>query len=87
MGKQLDNSTVLYTKRKDVVIRLTPENRLCVTAAHVDFRHEMELEIVFSQPRLIIEDVLSEMKLYPHPKPPRTSSVLRFAASYWRPID
>ena len=62
----MDNNKVLYTKKKDVTIYLTPENKLLVTATHVDFRHKMELEIKFSLPHLIIEDVRSEMKRYPH---------------------
>lgn len=61
-----DKDKVLYTKRKDVTIYLTPENKLRVTATHDDFRHRMKLNIEFSQPDLIIEDVRSEMKLYPH---------------------
>lgn len=62
----MDNNKVLYTKRKNVMICLTPENKLLVTATHVDFRHEMEMEVEFSQPSLIIEDVRSKMKLFPH---------------------
>ena len=62
----MDENKALYTKRKDVTIHLTPENKLWVTASHDDFRHKMELRIKFSQPQLIIEDVRSEMKLYPH---------------------
>jgi len=62
----MGNNKALYRKRKDVTIVLTPENRLLVTATHVDFRHEMELAVKFSQPLLIIEDVRSKMKLFPH---------------------
>jgi Protein of unknown function (DUF2889) len=62
----LDKNKVLYKKKKDVTISLTPENKLLLTASHEDFRHEMELEIEFSQPGLIIEDVRTKMKLYPH---------------------
>jgi hypothetical protein len=62
----MDKNRVIYTKRKDLTIHLTPENKLRVTASHDDFRHQMELKIEFSQPRLIIEDVRSKMMLYPH---------------------
>lgn len=62
----MKNNKLLYTKRKDVVIFLTPEDRLLVTATHVDCRHDMEIEIEFSQPLLTIEAVRSKMNRFPH---------------------
>lgn len=59
-------SPILYTKQKDVTITLTPELQLHVATCHNDVRHHMELTILFSQPRLIIEDLTCTMHRYPH---------------------
>ena len=62
----MTQSPILYTKQKDVTITLTPELHLHVVTRHIDVRHHMELTILFSQPRLIIEDLTCTMHRYPH---------------------
>ena len=53
-------------QKKDVSIYLTAQKSLITEVGHDDLRHQMRLTVEFSQPKLIIDDVRCQMKVYPH---------------------
>ena len=57
----------LYQKKKNVAIYLTAKKDLQVEVHHHDERHQMTCVVLFSQPKLIIQDIQCSMAVYPHP--------------------
>nr|HID59085.1 DUF2889 domain-containing protein [Desulfobacterales bacterium] len=65
-GSGMRMGKLLYRKKKDIEVHITPEKRFVVKVGHSDEKHRLELVVTFSHPHLSVEDIQCKMERYPH---------------------
>ena len=74
---EIPRERLIYKKRKNVEIFVTPQKKYIVDASFGDARHEMRILTKFSNTRLEIENLVCQMIRYPHEECIQAESALK----------
>ena len=74
---EIPKESLIYEKRKNVEIFVTPQKKYIVDVHLEDQKHEMRLLVKFSNTRLEIEKLACQIKRYPHEECIQAESALR----------